>query len=104
MDSITRQELAININNIPDVFSVVINKDEFNLQNDMKFFQLALNEDIANDEEDILVYMANFNIENQAVVPFKGSNFNEFGVFTKDLYDVFPTIYRKLKDDLLIIE
>lgn len=104
MDSITRQELAINLNNIPDVFSVVINKDEIELDNEKKIFQLALNDDIANDAEDILVYMANFDIENQAVIPFKGSNFNEFGVFTKDLYDVFPAIYRKLKGDLLIIK
>ena len=104
MERKTIQELEVNLNDIPDIFSVVINLDDLELENNSKLFQLALKEDISDNLEDILVYSADFKNEMQTITPLKASSFDNEGVFRKDLFYVFPHVYRKMKDTLVIIE
>lgn len=104
METKTAQEIGIVLRNIPDILSVVINKDELELSNDNKLFQFALKDEIADDSDDILVYLAEFDNESQIVMPLMASSFDENGMFRKDLLEVFPPIYRKKKDSLFVIE
>ena len=103
MDSIRRTELGVNFENIPQGMSVLINKDDVELENTKKYFQFALNSDIANNEDDILVYIADFDKTNQTVKPLMASTFDENGIFRKNLIAVYPPIYRKDKSNLLKI-
>ena len=104
METKTTQEIGVQLLNIPDIFSVLINKDELELSIDKKLFQFALKEDIEDGSEDILVYLADFDNENRTVRPLMASSFDANGVFRKDLFEVFPPIYRKKKNDLTIIQ
>ena len=104
METKTAQEIGVQLLNIPDIFSVLINKDELELSNDKKLFQFALKEEIGDSSEDILVYLADFDDKNKTVKPLMASSFDGNGVFKKDLFEVFPPIYRKNKNDLSIVQ
>ncbi|WP_178986237.1 hypothetical protein [Winogradskyella helgolandensis] len=104
METKKAEEIGIVLRNIPDILSVVINKDELELSNVNKLFQFALKDEIADGSDDILVYLAEFDNESQIVMPLMASSFDEKGMFRKDLLEVFPPIYRKKKDSLFVIE
>lgn len=104
METKTPQEIGIVLKNIPDALSVVINKDELELSNDKKLFQFAFKNEITDGSDDILVYMAKFDDKTQTVQPLLGNSFDENGMFRKNLFEVFPPIYRKMKDSLFVIE
>ena len=98
------EELGVQLANIPDVFSVVTNKNEIEVPNENKMFQFALKEEIADDSDDVLVYMAYFEHKTKTISPFKASCFDANGVFRKNLIEVFPPIYRKNKESLIIVQ
>lgn len=103
MDTITSAELDIIIGEIPDVLRVIISKDEQEYNNNSKLFQFALSDDIQDDLPDVLVYMADYDSESKTVKSFMGSNFDENGIFRKNLFPVYPAIYRKNKEDLFLV-
>lgn len=104
METKTIEELGVILENVPNVFNVIINRDEFEIPNNKKIFQFAINEEVLDDSDDILVYLADFDDETQTVKPLLASAFDSDGVFRKDLFEVYPPIYRKKKNSLFIIQ
>lgn len=104
MEVVTIQELGVILNNIPDVFSVVVNIDELEYENNNKLFQFALKSEILDDLDDVFVYTADFDRMTQTIRPLRASTFDNEGVFRKELFDVFPPVYRKSKDSLIIVQ
>lgn len=104
METKTIAELGVILENVPNVFNVIINKDEFEEPNNKKIFQFAIKEEVLDDSDDVLVYLADFDDETQTVKPLLASAFDSNGIFRKDLFEVYPPIYRKNKDSLIIVQ
>ena len=101
MREITSEELGVEIIEIPENFSVVINTDDIDIPNENKLFQVVLNEEIDNGSDDILVGLADF--ANGQIKPFSSivSYWDVNGQRNPISQPHFPITYRKVKSDLV---
>lgn len=102
MDKINRQELNILNLNVPEGLVVLINRENINNPNSTQVFQVARLEDINNESDRVDVFLVNWDESTNSVLPFKANAFVD-GVFVRD-YEIYPTIYKKRKENLMIIE
>ena len=102
MKSIKASDLVVNLQEIPEGTTVVINSDELEYENNNKLFQIASTVEIENDDEDVMVYSVDFDEERTTVKPFIGKRYVN-GSFEKEVFPIFPNIYRKKKNSLVAI-
>ena len=104
MDTINRNEIDLEFKEIPDDMYVLINKEELDFASEDRFFQVAFREEIDDDKEDVLVYLIHYDIDNKIDKPMKMHSFNEYGIYTKNYQTIYPPIYRKKKEELVVIK
>ena len=94
MEEIKIKDLGVKLSAaIEDDYKVVTNKDEIELENEKKIFFLIKTEDLENDEKDeVVVYQAELNNENNMIEPFSRDNKEPFALTTKNKEDLILLI------------
>ena len=94
MNAIKAKDFNLRISSeiIENGYSVITNTDELDLPNEKKVYQIAKDEELLNDEDEVQVYQAELDAERDLINPVRDAEYN-----------LFP-LYKKLKSDITKLE
>lgn len=101
MQEIDRNELGLDIIGLPDNLCVLINEYDKEQPNERKIFQVALIEDVVDEENDVMVGLVDY-VDGQ-VRPFLSNFWDQNGIYRRNAAPYYPGLGRKNKDSLIRI-